>query len=386
MKRMLERWARGYRPISPELAVSYCDVDEAERLAAGNPAVLARVDDYARYLHYLRLRDELLVMPAGPAKDKKIGALSEYLFDINDSRMVHTTRIADQGYPAAWAEFHVHDPRAAGDPPDGPGWARVHPLSHAEVAALVADGRRNYPPPDYAVRTYNGRLVPLTPTAWKEPSGDPWGPAVPASSAAVDLLVPAGLAALPLRVSRLEDNKVAVADDAGRTVYTHTVTKAAGDNPNKWTWDEMRIPLPPGHYQLRFSWKEGRLGLFLFQTWKGVSLVLRTFQTQKFAPSPRLYFYVPRGVRKIAMYFPYTDQCGGFETPLYLPGGQRAAVEHRDGGKLMIVPVPPDQDGKAWSLDRLVQPYENFETLTVPQAFSLSPETLLVPGDALRNP
>jgi hypothetical protein len=49
----------------------------------------------------------------------------------------------------------------------------------------------------------------------------------------------------------------------------------------------------------------------------------------------------------------------------------------------MIVPVPADQDSKAWSLDRLVQPYENFETLTVPQAFSLSPETLLVPGDAL---
>ena len=322
-------------------------------------------------------------MPAGPAKDKKTGALTEYLFDINDSRMVHTTRIVDHGYPAAWAEFHLHDPHAPSDPPDGPGWARVHPLSHAEVVSLVADGRRNYPPPDFTMRTYTGKLVPLAASAWQPPAGDPWGPAVPASSAAVDLLMPAGLAALPLRVSRLEDNKVVVTDDAGRTVYTHTVTKAAGDNPNHWTWDELRIPLPPGHYQLHFAGKEGRLGLFLFQTWKGVPLVLRTFQTQKYAPSPRLYLYVPRGVRKIAMYFPYTDQCGGFETPVYLPSGQRAAVEHRDGGKLTIVLVPPDQDGKAWSLDRLVQPYENFETLTVPQAFSLSPETLLVPGDAL---
>ena len=383
MKRMLERWAHGYRPISAELGASYCDIDEAERLAVGNPAILAQVDDFARYLHYLRLRDELFAMPAGPAKDKKISSLSEYLFDINDSRMVHTTRIVDQGYPAAWAEFRVHDPRAASDPPDGPGWARVHPLSHAEVAALVADGKRCYPPPDFTIKTYTGKLVPLAAHVWQPPAGDPWGPAMPVSSATVDLRMPEGLAAFPLRISRLQDNKLTVTDDAGRTIYRHTVTKAAGNNPNKWTWDEMRVPLAPGHYQLHFAGKEGRLGLFLFQTWKGVPLVLRTFQTQKFAPSPQLFFYVPRGVRKIAMYFPYTDQCGGFETPVYLPSGQRAAVEHRDGGKLMIVSVPPDQDGKAWWLERLVQPYENFETLTVPQAFSLSPETLLVPGDAL---
>ena len=58
-------------------------------------------------------------------------------------------------------------------------------------------------------------------------------------------------------------------------------------------------------------------------------------------------------------------------------------VEERDGGKLLVAAVPPGIDGTVWSLDRLVQPYENFETLTVPQAFSLSPEVLLVPSDAL---
>jgi hypothetical protein len=66
-----------------------------------------------------------------------------------------------------------------------------------------------------------------------------------------------------------------------------------------------------------------------------------------------------------------------------LPNGGRASVEDRDSGKLMVVPVPPGMDGKAWSLDRLVQPYENFETLTVRQAFSLSPEVFMVPSDAL---
>ena len=270
-------------------------------LAAGNPAVLARIDDYARYVHYLRLRDELLNTVDGASQDKKTVALAEYLFDINDSRMVHTTRIFDLGRrPAVLTEFHLHDPGVPNDSPDGPGWARVHSLTHAEVAALVADGLSKYPLPDFTVKTYTGNLVPPTmgtrcpPVAWKRPAGDPWGVAMPVSGAAVDLQMPAGLAAFPFRVSRLEDNKVTVTDDAGRAVFAHTVAKAATDNPNKWTWDEMSIPLAPGHYQVHFAGKDGRLGFFVFQTWKGVPLILRTFQTQKFGPSPRLYFYVPR--------------------------------------------------------------------------------------------
>ena len=51
MVRMLERWAHNYRSISAELAVSYVDISEAARLASSNPAVMARIDDYAGYLH-----------------------------------------------------------------------------------------------------------------------------------------------------------------------------------------------------------------------------------------------------------------------------------------------------------------------------------------------
>ena len=384
MKRMLERWARGYHPISSELGVSYADVDEAERLAAGDPAVLARVDDYARYLHYLRLRNELLNASDAAEKDRKTIALAEHLFNINESRMVHTTRNFDLARsPAAMAEFHLHDPGKAGDPPDGPGWARVHRLSHAEVVALLADGMARYPQPDFTVRSFMGNLVPVSPIVWQPPTGDPWGPAMPVSSAAVELEMPAGLAAFPLRVSRLEDNKISVTNSSGQTVYRHIVTMQATDTSSKWTWDEMSIPLAPGHYQVHFAGKNGKLGLFHFQTYKGVPLVLRTFQAHKGSPSPRLYFYVPHGLRKIAIFFPYTNRGGGFETPFYLPDGRRAQVEERDGGKLLVAPVPPGQDGKVWSLDRLVQPYQNFETLNFPQVFSLAPELLLVPSDAI---
>ena len=384
MKRMMERWARGYRPISTELGMSYHDIDEAERLATNNPAVLARVDDYAKYLHYLRLRDELLATADGPARDKKISDLSEYFFDIEDSRML-CIRIFDQGKD--YKEFHRQGALGStgippGDP-DGPGWARVHKLSHADVAALVADGLKTYPLPDFAMKTYTGKLVPLKPIVWQAPAGDPWGVVMGIWCCTMDLQMPEGLAAFPLRVSRTEDSKVTVSDDSGRMVFTREVTKSATDNMNKYTWDEMSIPLAAGHYQV--SIVGSKKGVSMFQTWKGVPLVLWTFNIQKQTPSPRLYFYVPRGLPKIAIYFPNSFFACAFETPVYLPNGERAKVESRDGGKLMVIKVPTGMDGKVWSLDRLVQFYQNFETLTIPQAFSLSPETLMVPRDALEN-
>ena len=92
MKRMLERWARHWRPISSELGNSYADIAEAEKLAAGNAAVLARVDDYARYLHYLRLHCEYLQRAPGYENASRLVA---YLFSINDSRMTQTGRPID---------------------------------------------------------------------------------------------------------------------------------------------------------------------------------------------------------------------------------------------------------------------------------------------------
>ena len=166
MKRMLERWARHWRPISSELGNSYADIGEAEKLAAGNAAVLARVDDYARYLHYLRLHCEYYSAPGY----ENISRLVAYLFSINESRMTQTGRAIDwfalklKKYPALADEFHL-----AGKPNEknGPGWARVHPLSHDEIVALISDGLKNYPPPDFEFRTYTGKLVALKPIAWK---------------------------------------------------------------------------------------------------------------------------------------------------------------------------------------------------------------------------
>ena len=385
MKRMMERWARHWHPISSELGSSYEDIAEARKLAAGNVSVLARVDDYARYLHYLRLWSEYLWAP----DINKMRGVVEYLLDINDSLMAQTFRILDYYtlkqnlYPSLVEEF-----RLAGNPKetDGPGWARVHSQSHDEVTELISDGLKNYPPPDFEHRTYAGKLVPLKPLAWNAPAGDPWGVSMNIATATMDLQMPNGLAALPLRVSRNRATQVTVTDDAGITRFDHWV-EAAGkesNNPKGAPWDEMSVPLPPGHYEVVVN--GGKLANFTFQTWKGVPLNMRTVQIQKGNPSSRLHFYVPKGLGKVAIFFPYGVRAGGIEPPFYQPDGQRVVIEERSGGRLVVFPVPTGMDGKVWSVERLIQPYLNFEALNVPQYFSFSPEVLMVPEDALESP
>src|SRR5436190_231778 len=63
MQRMLGGWAAGFYLASHELGLSFRNLDEAWRLSADEPSQRARVADFIRYVHYLRLRFEYLQSP-----------------------------------------------------------------------------------------------------------------------------------------------------------------------------------------------------------------------------------------------------------------------------------------------------------------------------------
>lgn len=381
MKQMLERWARSFRLTSAELGASFRDIDEAEQLAAADSAVVDRVDDFARYLHYLRLRLEIANASDEGTKSRLAAMLAEHLFSINDSSMVHTTRIVDldtRAYPSVAAMFDLGDPNSP-----GPGWARVHPLSHEEVAALIADGRKSYATVDWVEKTYSGDLRFLRTPNWSEPKNDSWGSIMPTvGDLDLDLEVPTGLDKFPLRVTRLVDNEISIFDTGGRDVFRARIGKTSANGLS--TWDELIVPLAAGRYRVHFHPAGGRAGgYFRFQTWKGVPVILRSFLSPKNGSSPRLYFYVPHGLEKIAMFYPYGDYNGVFGFQVLDPKGNLAAMEFRDNRRVIEVAVPTGEDGKIWSLNRSVSPDLPFRMLNVPQTFSLSPEALMVPSDAL---
>ncbi|MBI5003684.1 DUF4838 domain-containing protein, partial [Candidatus Kaiserbacteria bacterium] len=385
MKRMMERWATSYRPISAELGTSYQDIQQAENLAANNPAVQARIDDYARYLHYLRLRVELVNAQAvsTTTASPKATELATHLFNIDESHMVQTMREFDllvsrgPGYPELVNQFHLHDPNVANDPPDGPGWAAVHPLSHADVMNLITDGASKYPLPDFTIKKYTGNLVPLTPITWTAPTTtDPWGPFMGSAGALdIDLQMPSELANFPLRVSRTLDNAVTITNDAGQTVYTHNVIGIASTT----AMDEISVPLSPGHYKVHFFSSGGvKDSPFQFKTWKGVPITLTRFLAPKsYGPTLKLYFYVPKGQQKVVVY-----KAIGQYLKLFDSHGKTVSTEKRDANQVVVAIVPSGEDGAVWSMNYLMAPDFPSEMLTTPQTFSLEPQVLMVPSDA----
>lgn len=379
MKRMLERWATSFRLTSAELGASFRDVSAALGLASNDPAAASRIADYGRYLHYLRFRYQLDATSGETAKSKLAVALAEYLLSINGTMMVHGTRMIDlynRKFPTIGTEFALKNPASP-----GPGWGRIREPSDADSAALVADGATHYPPPDYESTTYSGPLVPLQDATWSAPEGDPWGPAMPVVGDLEALVrMPPGLDNLPLRITRQVDTDVTVDYASGQPVLTRKIAAAANGRAE---WAELTFKLAPGLYRLRFRPSGGRAGgYFSFQTWKGVPLVMQTFLSPKGNPSPRLYFYVPRGLQRLIMYYPLGDFAGVYKFRVLDPNGGTARIVYRDNRRTLLVDVPPGQDGKVWSLERSVSPNNPHLMLNAPQAFSLEPGALMIPADA----
>ena len=380
MQRMMDRWAHSFVLTSFELGDSYRDLQAAARLAQGHPTIVARIDDYVRYVHYLRLRLEIENATDSKVQSQKAVGLAEYLLDINDTEMAHTTRLIDlyaRTYPAIYREFDIHAGAKT------PGWARVHPLAHADVESLLTEGACLYPPPEFEIKTYSSVLVPIQPAPQPREQAT-WGVTMPTiGPLSVDLRMPSDLKALPLRISRQVDNEVTIADENGRVVSAFKVKKA--DEPHAPP-AEMDVDLAPGAYKLHFQ-PDGdrRTGYFSFQTRSDISLTLRDFLSPKPSPSPRLYFYVPAGLRRLALYYPDTDYNNVFRFQVLDPAGNASPITYRDNRRVLLVDVPPGTDGRIWSINRSVSPDVPARMLNAPQAFSLSPELLWTSRDGLAS-
>jgi hypothetical protein len=381
MQRMLERWAKSFMLNSAELGLSYRDLSEAMELGKDDAAVTARLDDYARYLGYLSYKLILSNTKEPEARATLMSDYVEYLFDIYGSSMVHSFRLyqfaVDYGRnKELYAEFDTAKP-------DAPGWKRIHPLSHEDIVKRVAEGTKYFPPPSFEIKAYTGQWIwPQPVEPWTPPQGDDiWGTKMSTKGGMdVTIIAPRGLKVLPLRASVYYDMKINVVDDDNekQSIFQHAIT---GIKDIKQS-EEMQIPLPhPGRYTIEFRPISG--GGFWFQAVRGLPLTFGPFISEMGAPSPRLYFYVPKGLKTLAMYYPQGSAGGG--AGLVRDGrDQTVKAIVQDDGKLVTWPVAPGQDGQVWSLEGARSPDTLPRLLNAPNAFAFSPDTLLVPEDALK--
>jgi hypothetical protein len=373
MKRMLERWSDGFWMIEPELALSFRDLQEARRLAKNESAVMARLDDYGRYLHYLRLWYEFRMNPAKSSAGGGNGpalALTKYMWSIYDSAMVEPFRMTQlmeyrfSKDPELNRVYNLADKNAEG-------WKNIHQVAHDEIEALLADDAEKYHSLDFERRSFSGESVPLpAELAVKSTNGRPV-PMYFFDPVDFDLLVPPGMKSVPLTlgVGRGHPMPMKLYDSNGKKIYEHVVPAESQET--------FTLPFPqPGRYTLKAT---GAKVLYCLHIPGGLGFTTRTFRNSQGFPAPRLYFYVPRGSKTVAFYLSY------FMVPrIYESDGQELTPRIRNAPGIVVVDVPPGQDGKVWSLGDVRTP-QPMSLLNVPSAFAVSPDQLLVPASALKN-
>jgi hypothetical protein len=209
---------------------------------------------------------------------------------------------------------------------------------------------------------------------------DKFGPIMANRNASFLFMPPAGVKSLTLKLSGPVPVNVTVSDLEGETVYFQT---KSGGNADYYT-SPLPITIPisqPGLH--RIAIKSTTTDGFAVAAPIGVPFVMETFQTRSGTPSPRLYFWVPRGLKTAALYLPYAIP--GRVPRLYDSEGKTIAPQVLDNGKILILPVAAGQDGKAWSIEGVVSAGNvSPQGLNIPQAWAFSPDALMVPEDALK--
>ena len=371
MQRMMERWADNFRLGSQELALSYRDLNEAISLGK-TPEVRARLADYGRYLEYLRLRFEMEQAPSDQTSAAR-ATLVKYVWDIYDTAMIHSFR---EYQLLTRPDKELRDSYDAKNK-DAAGWKTIALPSDDEVFNAVSSNAEKLKPLDYQARRFSGELTPL-PIVPAGQNDEKPAEITLVGATTLSLNSPGG-STLPLKLNGNQPVKVRLQNADGKIIFEKEI-ESGGEN---WRteWQEVEVPMPAaGKYQL--SLLALKNDLVRLQAPQGINLVLQSFRTSKPFRSPRLYFYVPKGLKTLAIYQPLPLPAI-MEFRFYDADGNKVAPETHDNRQVYLVKIPEGQDGKVWSLDNIVAPNQTIEMLNAPQTFSLYPNTLLVPQDAL---
>lgn len=369
MRRMYDRWEGGFMLTDNELGLCYRDLHEAVALAK-DPGVRARLADMGRYLHYLRLWYEYSgAKSKSPERLAHARTLIDYLWRTYHSNMVQSFRMAQL----------IGDRYEQGTLDDiAPGkemWKDIPQLTDAEIGTRLADGMARYQPLDYPQRRYSRKLVPLAaapaaPPAWLETGSYGY-------DAGFNYAVrPGDGRQVTLQMSIwARENKydhVVATGPTGATVFDAKI-------PADGAWHDLVIPAEqPGLYRLSVYDAKN-----IFRLRVPSALPFACVENNICADlSPRTYFFVPAGVRKVAVY------CPDASLPLELrdPQGTVVTVDANERQKsLFVIDIPAGMDNRCWSYARH-KSWLPLHFLNVPDVVSFSPDGMLVPAEVKPAP
>lgn len=367
MKRMLERWDRGYDSTTHELALSFRDIQEARSLA-NDEAVRARVDDYALYVEYLRLWYDYK-----HAKDhaKATRDVLAFLWRTYDLSMVQSFRM----WQLIVSRYEKSAGKAAGNSaladiwPQKDGnaeaWKTLQPVTREEIDRYITDGVATFQPVEYDVRTFSNKLIAMKPDATPGTNwivtqeflgGDAFAFWAAPGVTNIELKIRVG----PKAGFNAPFDRITLTDPTGKIIRKEEIK-------NDGVWKTLAVPTATsGTYQLNVY--DQKLG-FVLQVPDRLPFVIRNgYHCTDL--SKRIYFYVPKGLKRLAF---YAQGVIGFD--LFNGDGHKLDGKYND---FVALDVPAGQDGKVWSF-KGYKSYWPLRPLNFPASFALSPDTLIIP-------
>lgn len=370
MRRYYDRFDRGRKPLLSEhlLALGFRDVEEASRLAAGRPDVLARLGHLKVFLRSVHLRWKYDRTRDREERKRLALELLTHLYRSRRSYMNHWEAARQDWTPKLAREFGEPswDAHAKGGPP----WAVDRPYAAEEVERVFREGLEAFRPDPVEEKGFSEDLVPVE--------------------------FPGGLSGPPSRQTYQGGVRYWLYSLRGEPLDARVVPGTIAWYRNRadarWTFrdpggkvlSEGRLPLDGNPHDLRIEvLAPGLYTLEVQDNGAGWSLTLEAGRPaaiplrrdkgySHLGHMPPMFFYVPRGTREIQYFW-----SGG---PHRVHGPDGAPVRRVEtSGVFVKVPVPEGADGKVWKFTELALGHLWF--FNTPNFLSPSPGTLLIPRE-----
>ena len=355
-------------------------VDEADKLAKNRPDVLARLQDYKKYLHWV-----FLPHLAGREKDQaKRSALAA-------ERIAWAYRTRTDGI-IHWGALSQNGAKKV----DEALWKIDTPVTDAEVETNFQKALAFFPEQKIPTRiTFSSEVAPV------RFEGEGKAFVSPSYQGTVPYWFYSDGKPLEMKITPLS----MYGGDKHRYIVRDLTTKkevASGklevqrgvDEKGEKTFGaiEFKIPVPrAGLYELEYKDGASTWGIEVpaSQIWS-VPLREKVSYTSLYRTTPAMYFYVPKGTKSIEYYFAKTPYGkAGAHNVVGPDGSVQKFVEA--SGDYVSVPVPAGMDGKVWSFDSPAGRRGGQFALglyvfyNIPNLLSGSPATMLIPKDVIEK-
>lgn len=371
MRRYYERFDPSNEPLMSGhlLGLGFRDVEEASRLAAGQPAVQARLDHIKQYLRYVHLR--WLVDRATEKEEQKrltLAALT-HAYRTRYSYMNHWEAMRQGWIPQAAKAFD--EPSwLSNDRVSDPPWAVDEPYTHEETEAAFREGLQHFQPETLAEQQFSGDLVPVVfasrAGAIESKQAYQGGLRYALYSAGGE---PLSLQVVPGTIAWYRDRAAAkwnVSDGTGTRI-------AGGSLPLDGETHAIEVNVPAaGLYYFQFD--DSRAGWKIHVAAERIATI-ELVRADGFAHAgwmQPMYFYVPKGTDELQYFW------SGGPHRVHGPDGTKLK-EVETSGAIVRVRVPEGADGRPWHFTRMALGHLWF--FNAPNYLAASPAALLIPKE-----